>query len=299
MESRFLLPMLNTLQTVERGIRNVSAKEIGTGTGTVVAIGTANEPGIGTKIVIVLEDQMITTTKNHEGGSMNEKTTTKIEAMISTANPDDMKMNIVLGIVTGTGTQNVIGIRNPDQIGKEKKIGIGIETETERRKEERRNGNGNEEIGNGATENEATENEVTETEETKTEETKTEETKTEETKTEGTKTEGTKTEETGKRTEGNLVNHELHRLVNPRLLRRQLRVTPLDPSSRKCLLPTIIATVLYLHLRRQTLDHQVSTYLLSLVSHRNLDFVISISCSTHVFFRNNSVTVVFLFILIC
>jgi hypothetical protein len=230
MQSHSLPLMLSILPTAER---RSNVKEIETGVVVVAVVAT----GIGIGIVIVVivivpERQTTITMTDHGGGSMNETTTTNIEAMISMANLDGMKMSIVLGIVI---VKSAIVIGTPDRTGQE--------TETEE------------------TETEETETEATETEEAKTtEETEetgkgNEETGIGETETEETGNEETGNEETGIReteeTERNLINHKPHRLVKARLRRRQL-VTLLDPNSKKCLLLTLIATVLfYLHLQRQ------------------------------------------------
>ena len=175
--------------------------EIGTGTqtGVFVMIGIASIRigETGTEIVIVtvivtVEGRM--TTINHAGEIiMNEMRTTNIGVMIST--PDlGMKMNIVLGIVIGTG-----------ETGTEIGIGTGTETGTET-------------------------------------ETETEETETEETETEAIETE----------TE---IDHCLVN-VNPH---RRLMLQ--DPSSKKYLLLTLIAKMIYV--QRQRLDH--SNFIPSLV----------------------------------
>ena len=251
MESHSLQLMLIILLTVERGIRNASAKEIETGTGVLVVIGTANDTGTRTEmivIVIVLKGQMTFITTNHVGGIMNEKATTSIEGMISPANLE-MNMNTVLGIVivtgTGTGTQSVIGIRNPDQTETETETGTGIETEA--RKEE--TGKGNEETGkgNGGKGNGGKGNEGTGSGGTGSEGTGSE----------GTGNEGTGIEETERKaeTERNHFDHKPHRLVSSHLLRLHQLVILLDPSSKKCLPLTLIAMVLCLRLQRQALDH--------------------------------------------
>ena len=249
MESHLLPPMLSILLTAEIGI----AKGIETGTGMVVSKGTPHETGIGTGtgtgivIMIVIEGQTTITTRNHGGESMNETTITKIEAMIGMPNHGGMTMNTVLGIVTvtvtGTGIgKSAIGTGRPDQTEKETETGIGrgIGTETEATETE------TEETGRGGTGRGGTGREETGREETG--------------KRKGT---GRGIEETERdreterkepvETKRNLIHHEPRHLMNPHLLRRQ-RVTLLDPSSKKYLLPTLTATVLYLRLQTQALD---------------------------------------------
>ena len=227
--------MLSILPTAER---RSNAKEIEIETGVVVAIGT----GTGIRIVVIviaLESRKTITTIDHEGGSMNETTTTNIEAMIGIPSLDGMKMSIVLGIVI---VRSEIGIGNPDQTGPETET----ETETEetgKGNEETEKGNeetGNEEIGNEEIGNEEIEIKGTETEVIG----------------KGNEETGigeTETEESERKTGRNPINHKLRRLMKPRLLRRQQLVTLLDPSSKKCLLLTLTATVtvLYLHLQTQ------------------------------------------------
>ena len=233
MESHSLPLMLNILPIDER---RSNVKEIENETGVVVVVVMAIGIGTGIGIVVIVivpERQMtITTINHHGGGSMNGPTTTNIEVMISMPTLDGMKMSIVRGIVTGIG--------NPDQTGQETGTGIGTGTGT----------------GTEVTETEVTETEEAETEKTETEETgiETEETEIgkgdEERETEETGIEETRTETETEETERNLFNHKSHHLVKARLLRRQQLVTLLDPSSKKFLLLTLTATVLYLHLQR-------------------------------------------------
>ena len=171
---------------------------------------------------------------------------TSIEAMISTPNLDGMKMSIVLGIGI---VVSAIGIGNSDQSGGLQKGNpdrTGTETGTWR------------------------ETEGTETEETETEEIETEEGKTEETgRGKGIETERGETEETGKeneetgterRTERNLINHIPRPLMKARDLLRQQVVTLLDPSSKKCLLLTLTAVMLYLNIQKQTQELDLTDY---------------------------------------
>jgi hypothetical protein len=238
MPSHLLPLMLSILPTAER---RSSVREIETGRVVVVAIRTGIGIGI-VVIVIVPERQTTITTIDHGGGSMNETMTTSIEAMISMANLDGMKMSIVLGIVIVT---SAIVIGNPDRTGQ----GTETETETEETEteateteeakmtEETETGRGNEETGREETGRGETGRGETGIKETETEETGNEET-------------GRGETETERKTERNLFSHP--RLMKAPLLRRQL-VTLLDPSSKKCLLLTLTATVtvLYLHLQRQ------------------------------------------------
>ena len=204
--------MLITLPIAERG-RDV--KEIETGK-VVVAIGTGTEIGIVVIVIAPPESQMtIITTRNKGGGSTNEMTITGIEAMMSIRDLDGMKMSIVQGIVI---VMSAIGTGNPDQA---ETTGIGTGART------------------GA---------------------RTEGTETEEGKTEGTgrgietrrgeKETGKGNEETGR----NLINHiprQWRHLMKALHLRRQQMVTIPDPSSKKCLLLTLAAVVLYLNIQKQ------------------------------------------------
>ena len=237
------MPLLMSIILQAGGRRSARANrfgiEIGTGTqtGVFVMIGIASirigETGTEIVIVIVIvtvEGRM--TTINHAGEIiMNEMKTTNIGVMIST--PDlGMKMNIVLGIVI---VMSAIGIGNSDRSGGPQKGNpdlTGTETGTWR------------------------ETEGTETEETETEEGKTEETG----RGKGIETERGETEETGKgneetgterRTERDLINHIPRPLMKARDLLRQQVVTILDPSSKKCLLLTLAAVVLYLNIQKQ------------------------------------------------
>ena len=213
MESHSLPLMLITLPIAERG-RDV--KEIETGK-VVVAIGTGTEIGI-VVIVIAPESQMtIITTRNNGGGSMNETTITGIEAMMNIRDLDGMKMSIVQGIVI---VMSAIGTGNPDQA---ETTGTGA--------------------GTGARTGARTEG--TETEEGRTEETgRGIETR------RGEKETGKGNEETGR----NLINHiprQWCHLMKALHLRRQQMVTIPDPSSKKCLLLTLAAVVLYLNIQKQ------------------------------------------------
>ena len=248
MQSHSFPLMLSILPTAERrsNVREIE-NEIGV---VVVAIRTGIGIGIvGIGIVLPERRTTITTIDHHGGGSMNEMTITSIEGTISMANPnlDGMKMSIVLGIVIVT---SAIVIGNSDRTGQEtgetgteEKGTEATETETEAAKTteetetETGKRKGNEETGIG----------VTGTEETGTEEIGSEEIGSEETGIRETRIRDSETER-------NLINHKPRRLVKARLLRRQQLVILLDPSSKKCLLLTLIATVLYLHLQRQALD---------------------------------------------
>ena len=206
--------MLITLPIAERG-RDV--KEIETGK-VVVAIGTGTGTEIGIVVIVIAppESQMtIITTRNNGGGSMNETTITGIEAMMNIRDLDGMKMSIVQGIVI---VMSAIGTGNPDQA---ETTGTGTGARTGARTE------------------------GTETEEGKTEET-------------GRGIETRRGEkETGKgieETRRNLINHiprQWRHLMKALHLRRQLMVTLLDPSSKKCLLLTLAAVVLYLNIQKQ------------------------------------------------
>ena len=255
MESHLLPLMLNTLPTLVERRRDVKEIEnvnmvvvvaIGTGTGIETETGII---GIGNVVIVIgLESQMTITTSNHGRGSMHEMTITSIEAMISMPNLDGMKMSIVLGIVI---VMSAIGIGNPDLRGRETgnpgRTGTGreIETETGRETEETET----EEEGE---EEEGKTEETGETEETGREkgietgiETERGETKTEET--------GKENEETGteRKIERNLIIHIPRHIMKARHLRRQQVGTLLDPSSKKCLLLTLTAMVLYLNIQKQ------------------------------------------------
>ena len=125
------LPHMLIIPLIAETRRDV--KEIETRTGVVVVAKgteTGTETGIGIVVnVIAPERQMTITTINHGGGSMNETTTTSIEAMISIPNLDyGTTMSIVLGIVI---VKSAIGIGNPDQRGPETEGTEETETETE------------------------------------------------------------------------------------------------------------------------------------------------------------------------
>ena len=219
---------------------------IGTGTGTGTGTGIETEKGIigigNVVIVIGLESQMTITTSNHGRGSMHEMTITSIEAMISMPNLDGMKMNIVLGIVI---VMSAIGIGNPDQRGRETgnpgRTGTGreIETETGRETEETETETEEEEGKTEGTEETGREKGIETGIETERGETKTEET-------------GKENEETGteRKIERNLINHIPPHIMKARHRRRQPG-TLLDPSSKKCLLLTLTAMVLYLNIQKQ------------------------------------------------
>ena len=197
----------------------------GTGTRTGVAVATEIANTTGTEIMtVIVLEGQMAITMINHAGGSLNETTTDIEAMIRTPNLDGMKMNTVLGIVIATGTGTQSAITTEIGIGTE--IGTGIEKE----REERQTGNGNGETGEtGLGEIEIEEREI---------------------------------EEIRIETGRNLIDH---RLVNLRLLRhQQLVVTLLDPSSKKCLVLTMVTTVLYLHLQRRVLDlaSVIATFLL-------------------------------------